>query len=30
MREIGLNGENIGQITIVIFRPNVLVVGGVD
>src|SRR5207244_10219867 len=26
LREIGLNGEDVGQIAIVIFRPNVLVV----
>ena len=30
LREIGLNGEDISQIAVVIFRPNVLVVVGVD
>src|SRR5947208_16192706 len=30
LREIGLNGEYVGQIAVVIFRPNVLVVVGID
>src|SRR5207237_5001542 len=30
LREIGLDGENVGQIAVVIFRPNVLVVARVD
>src|SRR5206468_12424229 len=30
LREIGLNGKNVGQIAVVIFGPNVLVVIRVD
>src|SRR4030095_7680511 len=30
LREIGLNREDVGQIAVVIFRPNVLVVIGID
>ena len=30
LREIGLNGKNVSQIAIVIFRPKVLVVAGID
>ncbi len=30
LREIGLDGEDVGQIAVVIFRPNVLVVVRVD
>src|SRR5438067_8220078 len=30
LREIGLNGEYVGQIAVIIFRPNVLVVVGID
>ena len=30
LREIGLNRKDIGQIAVVIFRPNVLVGVGVD
>ena len=30
LREIGLNGKDIGQIAVVIFRPNVLVVSRVN
>src|SRR5438105_12918468 len=30
LREIGLDGKDVGQITIVILRPNVLVAVGVD
>src|SRR4029077_14688082 len=30
LREIGLNSKDVSQITVVIFRPNVLVVAGID
>ena len=30
MREVSLDGKHVGQIAIVIFCPNVLVVVGVD
>jgi hypothetical protein len=30
LREIGLDGKDVGQIAVVIFRPNVLVVVGID
>jgi hypothetical protein len=30
LREIGLDGKDVGQIAIVILRPNVLVVAGID
>ena len=30
MREVGLNGKDVGQIAVVIFRPNVLVVIRID
>ena len=30
LREIGLNSEDVGQIAIIIFRPNMFVVVGVD
>src|SRR2546421_10084403 len=29
-RQIGLNSENVGQIAVVIFRPNVLVIVSID
>ena len=30
LREVGLDGKDIGQITVVIFRPDMFVVLGVD